>query len=231
MNPRTHTLLPLAAIAGLALAASAGAATVIASFTTNTPSVRPAAYDPGLDNLTAGWTQATASVATPYTFRYDISGLGIGAATELLITVDTVASAALLSPAAGNGIAVFGGANNTHWDLSDPSLSFTIVVEDAGNNDITSSLTIDLTGVAMRFGTGAAATFAGETITQSGASATQGFDLSTGQTAETFFTASRTGAVSLAQVQQLRFEIVPEPSVTLLLGFSVLPLLRRRRSA
>jgi hypothetical protein len=229
MNRQPHNLLPLVAIAGLALTASAGAATVIASFTTNTPSVRPAAYDPGLDNLTAGWTQATASVATPYTFSYDISGLGIGAATELLITVDTVASAALLSPAAGNGIAVFGGANNSHWDLSDPSLSFTIVVEDAGNNDITSSLTIDLTGVSMRWGAGATATFAGQAITQS--ATVQGVDLPTGQTAETSFTASRTGAVSLAQVQQLRFEIVPEPSVTLLLGFSVLPLLRRRRSA
>ena len=231
MNPRNHTLLPLAAIAGLALAASAGAATVIASFTTNTPSVRPAAYDPGLGNLNSGWTQTTASVATPYTFSYDIYGLGIGAATELLITVATLAPAPNLTTAAGNGIAVFGGANNSHWDPSDPSLSFTIVVEDAGNNDITSSLTIDLTGVSMRWGAGATATFAGQAITQS--ATVQGVDLPTGQTAETSFTASRTGAVSLAQVQQLRFAIaaVPEPSVALILSFAGLSLLRRRRSA
>jgi hypothetical protein len=78
MNPRTHTLLPLAAIGGLALTASAGAATVIANFTVNTPLVRPAAYDPGLDNLNTGWTQTTADAGTSYTFRYDISGLGIG---------------------------------------------------------------------------------------------------------------------------------------------------------
>jgi hypothetical protein len=232
MNPRNHALLPLAAIAGLALSASAGAATVIASFTTNTPSVRAAAYDPGLDNLNTGWTQTTADAGTSYTFRYDISGLGIGGgADELLITVATIGGTETLNPASGNGIAVNGGLNNIHWDPSDPGLNFTVVVEDAGNNDITNTLSIDLTGVAMRWGVGAAATFAGQSITQS--VTLQGVDLANGQTAETSFTATRTGTTSLTQVQQLRFDIaaVPEPSVALILSFATLPLLRRRRSA
>jgi len=238
MNPRTHTLLPLVAIAGLALAASAGAVTVIANFTTDllasgaTGTARAEAYAGGIDfsNPSSTWAQNITSVAAPFTFRYNISGLGIGLADELLITVDTVASSAALGPAAGNGLAVAGGANNDHWDPSDPNLSFTIVVEDASNNDITGSLTIDLTGVGLRWGAGATATFAGQAITQS--AALQGVDLPTGQTAETFITASRTGAVSLTQVQQLRFEItaIPEPSVGLILSFAGLSLLRRRRS-
>ena len=238
MNPRTHTLLPLAAIAGLALAASAGAATVIANFTTNLKAdgsagttITTAYTGINFQNAPAAWAQNVVPTSGSFTFSYDISGLGIGLADELLITVATLAPAPNLTTAAGNGIAVFGGANNSHWDPSDPSLSFTIVVEDAGNNDITSSLTIDLTGVSMRWGAGATATFAGQAITQS--ATVQGVDLPTGQTAETSFTASRTGAVSLAQVQQLRFAIaaVPEPSVALILSFAGLSLLRRRRSA
>jgi hypothetical protein len=235
MNPRTHTLLPLAALA--LLTSQIQAATVIANFTTDllasgaTGTARAEAYAGGIDfsNPSSAWAQNITSVGDPFTFRYNISGLGIGLADELLITVDTVGSSADLGPAAGNGIAVTGGANNDHWDPSDPSLSFTIVVEDASNNDITGSLTIDLTGVGLRWGAGATATFAGQGITQS--ATLQGVGLSTGQTAETFITASRTGSVSLVQVQQLRFEIaaVPEPSVALLLSFAGLPLLRRRR--
>jgi hypothetical protein len=81
----------------------------------------------------------------------------------------------------------------------------------------------------MRWGGGATATFAGQSITQSATN--EGVTLGIGQTAETSFTALRTGTTSLTQVQQLRFEIVPEPSVALLLSFAGLPLLRRRRSA
>ena len=234
MNPRNHTLLPLTAIAGLALAASAGAATVIANFTTNLKAdgsagatITTAYTGINFQNAPATWAQNVAPTSGSFTFSYDISGLGIGLADELLISVATLAPAPNLNTASGNGIAVQGGANNLHWDHIDPGLSFTVVVQDASNNDITSSLTIDLTGVGMRWGTSAAATFAGEAITQS--ATIQGVDLATGQTAETSFTASRTGAVSLAQVQQLRFEIVPEPSVALLLGFAGLSLLRRRR--
>ena len=237
MNAKIHTLLPLAAIAGLVLTGSAGATTVIANFTTNLKADGTAgatistAYASGINfqNAPSTWAQNVAPTSGSFTFSYDISGLGIGLADELLITVATLAPAPNLNTASGNGIAVQGGFNNLHWDYNDPGLSFTIVVQDASNNDITSSLSIDLTGVGMRWGTSAAATFAGQSIAQS--TTLQGVDLTTGQTAEASFTGLRTGAQSLTQVQQLRFEIVPEPSVALIGGLGVLGLLRRRRSA
>ena len=207
---RSHISLSLLACLVLVVL-PAPAAEIIASFTTNSPVVRPAAYDPGLDNLNSGWAQNTTNAGTSYTFRYNISGLGIGAADELLITVATADNTATLNAASGNGIAVNGGSDNTHWDPSDPGLSFTVVVEDASNTNITSSLTIDLTGVAMRWGAGAAATFAGQAITRT--ITTEGVPLNSGQIAETSFTALRTGTTSLTQVQQLRFNIssVPPP--------------------
>lgn len=101
--------------------------------------------------------------------------------------MDTVSSAANLSPAAGDGIAVVGGADHAWWAPADPTLSFSIVIEDSGNN-ITANSNIGLTGVAMRWGAAATATFAGQSNIQS--ATLQGVDLPTGQPSETSFTAN-----------------------------------------
>jgi hypothetical protein len=233
MNPRTHTLLPLAAIAGLALAASAGAATVIANFST-IASTQPGVWTGGLFSSTA----LGASTASPFTFNYNISSLGLGAADKLKITVATTGAA--LNSGGTNGIAVVGGTggttaqSNTWWEESDGALSFTVAIADASNVDITSSFTIDLTGASIRW---LDTTTPSVTLNVAGSGPVsrtvllQGVDLATGQTAETSFTASRTGNTT-GQFQQLRFEIaaVPEPSVALILSFAGLSLLRRRRS-
>jgi len=165
------------------------------------------------------WTQAAASIPAPYTFTYNISSLGIGAAVELRITVDTVSSTSNLSPAAGNGIAVFGGANNAWWDPSDSvALGYTVVIRDAGNNDITGNFSIDLTGVAMRWELNAAARFAGQAVTSNvgsvGGAGLQGVSLTSGQSAETSFTFDQRTGNNIAQIQQLRFEIVGGPDTS-----------------
>ena len=190
-----------------ALVASAPAAEIIADFTVDTPNERIAAFDPdGLPNLTSSsWTSSSTNVDDPLMFRYDISSFEVGVADELIVTVDTEDNTANFNAAAGNGIAVVGGALDAHWDPSDPDLSFTVVVEDASGNDITSTLDIDLTGVAVRWVQGASMLFAGESASRTATN--EGINLTTGQTSETFFTASRTGSVSLVQVQQLRFTI------------------------
>lgn len=147
----------------------------------------------------------------------------------------TVTASAALSPVAGNGIAVFGGDSNVWFDNDDGTLSFAVVIRDAGNADITNTLSIDLTGVAFRWKDIATATFAGQNLSHSGGTDVgssvflEGLDLTTGQTAETSFTATaRTNAAEL-QVQQLRFAVIPEPSAALLGSVGLMALLRRRR--
>jgi len=218
-------LLSLAAIVGLTLAAgSAGAATIVIDFHDGTKIV-PLAGGLTATNLASF---QSASVADPFTFRYNISGLGIAGADELLITVDTVSSTANFSNGGGNGIAVVGGGNNAWWDPLDPNLSFSVVVEDALNNDITSGLTIDLTGFVIRWKTGGA-TVAGQSISTTLASPDfVAYDLNTGETSETSFTAARTTG-DVGQIGQLRFTIVPEPSSLLLGSLGMIFLLRRRR--
>lgn len=233
---KTHLLIPSCLLVALS---SAQAATIITNFNTQldntgaTGASRPAFYSGGINftNASSTWAQNIATVTAPFTFTYDISGLGIGSAAELLITVNTISSTAALVPAAGNGIAVNGGDNNNWWDPNDPSLSFSVVVEDASNNDITSTLSIDLTGIGMRWGENATATFAGQSISAVGTAAAnlEGVNLATGGTADTSFTGTRTGTVGLTQLQQLRFEIIPEPSAALLSALGMLALLRRRR--
>ncbi len=221
----------LAAALLLMAAQSLPALEVIADFTydwssTGAPESRGAVWD-GQPNVFANtqttssdfaiangtkWTAAAPTVPDPYTFTYDISRLGIGSAAELRITVDTVSSTSDLCPAAGNGIAVFGGNNNAWWDPADPGLSFAVVVEDLANNDITGRFNIDLTGVAMRWGTDATAVFAQQSISQT--TTLEGVSLPTGQTAETSFTATRAGASVLTQIQQLRFAITVNPNTS-----------------
>ena len=55
-----------------------------------------------------------ASTASPFTYEYDISGLGLGAANKLKITVAT--TGANLNNGGNNGIAVVGGSNTSWWD-------------------------------------------------------------------------------------------------------------------
>jgi hypothetical protein len=212
MNPRTHNLLPLAAIAGLALTASAGASTeVITNFYTSTSASKGALTEAGLYSV----PQLGASTASPFTYEYDISGLGLGAANKLKITVAT--TGANLNNGGNNGIAVVGGGNTNWWDGLDGALSFTVVIVDAGNADITSSFNIDLTGAAIRW---TDTTPASVTLSVAGSGPfsrtvqNQGVNLPTGQTAETSFTATRTGN-TVGQFQQLRFVIYdPNSDVT-----------------
>lgn len=51
--------------------------------------------------------------------------------------------------------------NTTNWASTDNvALNLSVVVKDAGNQDITGNFSVDLTGVAMRWELGAAARFA-----------------------------------------------------------------------
>lgn len=143
MKPRTNTILPLVVIAGIALSASAGAATVVTNFVVTANSTNH--YTGGLAS-TISFGLATAS---PFTFRYNITGLGLGAADHLLITV--ASTGGNLMNAGGHGIAVVGGSNDSHWNNSDGPLSFTVAIRNASNVDITSSHTVDLTGASLRW--------------------------------------------------------------------------------
>lgn len=205
-----HPHISLPVLAGLTLAvAPSPAAEVIANFNTT---AQTAAWPGGLYSSTG----LGANTADPFTFRYDISGLGIGTADELLITVDTVGSSANFNTGGGNGIAVVGGTSNNWWEETDGALSFTIVIEDAGNADITGSFEIDLIGASIRWGDTDPASV---TLSVAGAgpfsltTLNQGVDLPTGETAETSFTASRTGD-TIGQFQQLRFNISSGPDTT-----------------
>ena len=204
MNRKNHTLLPLAAIAGLALTASAGANTeVVANFYTSAYASKGALTTGGLYSV----PQLGGSTASPFTYEYDISGLGLGAANKLKITVAT--TGANLNSGGNNGIAVVGGTSAAWWEQQDGALSFTVVIVDAGNADITSSFNIDLTGAAIRW---TDTTPASVTLSVAGSGPfsrtvqNQGVNLPTGQTAETSFTATRTGN-TIGQFQQLRFAI------------------------
>ena len=205
-----HSHIFLSVLAGLALAVNPSPATeIIANFNTT---AQTAAWSGGIYSS----TNLGASTADPFTFRYDISGLGIGAADELLITVDTVGSGANFNTGGGNGIAVVGGTSNSWWEATDGALSFTMVIEDASNADITGNLEIDLTGASIRWmdtdpasvtlGVAGAGPFSLTALNQ-------GVNLPTGETAETSFTATRTGDTA-GQFQQLRFNISSGPDAT-----------------
>jgi hypothetical protein len=205
MDPRTQTLLPLAAIAGLALTASAAANTeVIANFYTSTSGSKGALTTGGLYST----LQLAANTASPFTYEYDISGLGLEAANKLKITVAT--TGANLNNGGNNGIAVVGG-NNSWWEEQDGALSFTVVITDASDADITSNFNIDLTGASIRWVNAILPTPA-VTLSVAGAgpfsysALNQGVDLPGGDTAETSFSATRTGN-TVGQFQQLRFVI------------------------
>lgn len=225
----TALLLPFLAIP------AAYSATLIADFTNDTGGARLAAYDPdGLTNLnTTNWTQSSGNAGASFTFRYDISSFNLGTATQLLVTA-SIPSGNLRS-AAGNGISVDGGANSNWWDPTDAvAISFNISLRNATNVDITSSFTTDLTGAGMRWEAGAIARLAGTSATSSAPAATflEAITLPTGQTAETSFVFDQRSGNNVAQIQQLRFDVVqvPEPSASLLglIGAAGL-LLRRRR--
>lgn len=222
-------LLPVLAITMPAV----HSATLIADFTNDVGvAARAAAYDPnGLTNLnTTNWTQTSGNAGASHTFRYNISSFNLGTANELLVTV-TIPAGDLRS-AAGNGIAVNGGANANWWDPTDNvALSFAVSIRDAANADITNNYTVDLTGVGMRWEAGAIARFAGTSATSTAdpADFLQGVNLPTGQTAETSFVFDQRSGNNVAQVQQLRFEIVPEPSAALLGLLGAGLLMRRRR--
>jgi len=204
-----NTFLPrtaLSAFVGLTLAVSASpAAELIANFNTT---AQTAAWPDGFYSSTS----LGAANATPFTFRYDISDLGIGAADELRITVTTTEAA--LNNGGGNGIAVVGG-NDSWWEASDGALSFSVVIEDAGNVEITSSFEIDLTGASIRWADTDPASVT-LNIAEAGpfvvTTMKQAVDLPTGQTAETSFNATRTGD-TIGQLQQLRFNISAGPDV------------------
>jgi hypothetical protein len=213
MDPRPHTLLPLAAIAGLALAASAAANTeIITNFYTSTSGSKGALTTGGLYST----AQLAANTASPFAYEYDISGLGLGAANKLKVTVAT--TGANLNNGGNNGIAVVGG-NNSWWEEQDGALSFTVVIEDASNADITSNFNIDLTGAAIRW-VNTVSPAPAVTLSVAGAPSVsysvlnQAVNLPTGQTAETSFSATRTGNTT-GQFQQLRFVITdPNSDVT-----------------
>lgn len=215
---------------------AAYSATLIPDFTNDSgASPRVAAYDPnGLTNLnTTNWTQTSGNAGASHTFRYDISSFNLGTASELLVTA-SIPTGGNLRSAAGNGISVDGGANANWWDPTDNvAISFNVSIRDASDVDITPGFTVDLTGVGMRWESGAIASFAGTSATSTaGTDFLQAVSLPTGQTAESSFVFDQRSGSNIAQVQQLRLEVapIPEPSASLLglLGAAGL-LLRRRR--
>ena len=204
-----HSHISLSLLACLALAVvPAPAAEIVANF--NTTAQTPT-WPGGLYSSTL----LGASTPSPFTFVYSISGLGLGAADKLKITVATTGAAAL-NNGGGNGIAVVGGSNSGWWEETEGALSFTVVIADASNADITSNFNIDLTGASIRWGN----TTPAVTLSVAGAgpfsyaTLLQGVDLPTGQTAETSLSATRTGN-TIGQFQQLRFNISDTTATTI----------------
>jgi hypothetical protein len=210
MKPRINTILPLAVIAGIALSASAGAATIVTDF--KAPDVynySPNHYPEGLASSIGFGVSAS-----PFTFQYDLKGLGLGAADQLQITV--ASDGGQLVNGGGQGIAVSTGEAG-RWEGSDGPLRFSVVIRDAGNVDITSSYNVDLIGASLRWVKGETtdATFSiagSEPFSCSpDENHIQNFMLPTGETNETAFSATRNND-SETQFAQLVFEIVPKPT-------------------
>lgn len=234
MKPRTNTILPLAVIAGIALSASAGAATIVTNFVataslSTSGDLTSGHYTGGL-NSTIAFNPTTPT----FTFRYDITGLGLGAADHLLITA-TSAGGNLTNTTHGISVASGGADNSNWWTNSDGPLSFVVAIRNASNVDITSSHTVDLTGASLRWGNGTpASTFsiAGSGPFSFADVSLQKFTLPTGQTNETAFSATRNND-AITQFAQLRFDIaaIPEPTSAMLGGLGMLALVLRRRRA
>lgn len=234
MKPRTNIILPLAVIAGIALSASAGAATIVTNFVATGTSFLSTSGDLTSGHYTGGLNSTIAFTPTTptFTFRYDITGLGLGAADHLQITATSTGGTLTNT---GHGISVAGGGNNNWWTNSDGALSFTVAIRNASNVDITSSHTVDLTGASLRWASSTpASTFS---IAGSGPFSfkdvsLQKFTLPTGQTNETAFTATRNNH-NVTQFAQLRFDIaaIPEPASAMLGGLGMLALVLRRRRA
>lgn len=210
MKPKINTILPLAVIAGIALSASAGAATIVTDFKAP-DNYSPNHYPEGLASTIA----FAPTQASPFTFQYDLTGLGLGAADQLQITV--ASDGGEIVNAGWHGIAVSTG-EQMRWEGSDGPLRFSVVILDAGNVDITSSYNVDLIGASLRWVKGATtdATFSiagSEPFSCSpDENHIQNFMLPTGETNETAFSATLNNDNSETQFAQLLFEIVPKPT-------------------
>jgi hypothetical protein len=207
MKPRINTILPLAVIAGIALSASAGAATIVTDFKAP-DNYSPNHYPEGL----ASTIPFAPTQASPFTFQYDLTGLGLGAADQLQITV--ASDGGEIVNAGWHGIAVSTG-EQMRWEGSDGPLRFSVVILDAGNVDITSSYNVDLIGASLRWVAAEPDTtfsIAGsEPFSYATENYIQNFMLPAGETNETAFSATRNND-SVTQFAQLVFEIVPKPT-------------------
>ena len=174
-----------------------------------------------------GFASGYAPAALPsgtgnHTFVYDLSGAGIAGAATLEVEVSSQGSSNI--KATGFGFAVEGG-NNSWWDAGE-DVDLTVRVLDPDDNDITAFYTFDLTGFSTRWvdrdldadaGTFVTATVAGESFdAPASGPAIKKYELGTGETDESTFSASRTGANDICQFSQIRLIIgstvsLPDP--------------------
>jgi len=174
-----------------------------------------------------GFASGYAPAALPsgtgnHTFVYDLSGAGIAGAATLEVEVSSQGSSNI--KATGFGFAVEGG-NNSWWDAGE-DVDLTVRVLDPDDNDITAFYTFDLTGFSTRWvdrdldadaGTFVTATVAGESFdAPASGPAIKKYELATGETDESTFSASRTGANDICQFSQIRLIIgstvsLPDP--------------------
>ncbi len=228
------------ALLGLSMASSVQAATVIANLGTKSE-INAQGFSGGFVATNYSTFIAGTGTATTFTFVYDLSGVvGLGSANTLEIAVTANAN---ITGGGAFGLTVQGG-NNSWYDVGE-TMTFDMTIKDSEDADITAAMdTFSFSGFSARGrnsnvnGQGDPVTIsvAGQNLNMGGGTTYYekiGFAIDLSGLGNPYrLNSSRSGQDDIVQLGQMRFEIIPEPGTSALLG-GLLALgcvmLRRRR--
>lgn len=179
------------------------------------------------------------NTATTFTFIYDLSGLGLGAADTLEIAVTASAN---LTTGGAWGLSVQGGANDLWYDVGE-TLSFDMAIKESGGGDITATMdTFSFSGFSAKGlnrdlngeGDPVTVTLAGQNLSLGGVNTyyeRENFSVDLSAVPVPYrLNSVRSGQDDILQLGQLQFEVIPEPgSFALLSGLLALGAVMVRR--